>query len=232
MREVDTVLEAANRLSSEIPGVREEMEKQNVKFLFSEPLINYSLFSKRPAVKFEDLKGLKIRSYGVYLPQIFKAAGAVGVTMYAPETYEALKRNVIDGSVWPLAGGYFMKNHEVAPHVSLWGIMSICGYNHFINLDVWKKLPENVKKLMLDVYVDANKNARERYVWRTEEAKKGMVKDGATVYPIADSERKKWIDACPNFMDQWVESCEKVGKGEAARQMRDLWLQIIAKNDK
>ena len=49
---------------------------------------------------------------------------------------------------------------------------------------------------------------------------------------VSASERQKWIDKCPNFLEQWVEKCENLGKGDEARQMRDLWLAIIAKYDK
>ena len=53
--------------------------------------------------------------------------------------------------------------------------------------------------------------------------------DSATIYEVPDAERQKWIDACPDFVGDWVKAMEAQGKGDAARQIRELWLEIIDK---
>jgi TRAP-type C4-dicarboxylate transport system substrate-binding protein len=233
MKNAETIKQVAKRIPQEIPAVKDEFDRYNIKYLnFSEPVLNYAMFATKPVRKFEDLKGLKVRTYGVYLPQAMKAAGAVGLTMYPAETYENLKRGVVDASIWNPAGGYFMKNYEVARNVCLWDIQSIVGYGHFCNMDVWNKLPADVQKLILQV---EDENLQFEYARLVELDKKaiGMMKaGGATIYTIPSSERQKWVDACPNFLEQWVENCEKVGKGVEAKQMRDLWVKIIKEYDK
>jgi TRAP-type C4-dicarboxylate transport system substrate-binding protein len=232
MKSVDTPIQVSLKIPNEIPAVQEEMKKQNVKFLFAEPLAGYTMFAKKPVVKFEDLKGLKVRTYGMYLPQAMEAAGAVGVTIHPMETYESLKRGVIDASIWPLQAGYFMKNHEVAPHACLWDIQTIVGYSHLINLDVWNKLPADIQKIILEVEKENYQDARARYLRHRKEAEGKLKAEGATIHSIDPNERQKWIDASPNFFDQWVKSCEKKGKGAGAKQMRAMWIDIVKKYDK
>lgn len=232
MKSIDAVKEVAIRVPQEITAVREEIEKQNIKFLFADFTISYQIFATKPVVKFEDFKGLKVRSYGLYVPQAIKAAGGVGVTVHPAEVYEALKRNVIQASLWPLPAGYLMRNHEVAPHVCLWEFQSCVGYNHMINMDVWNSLPADVRKIILEVEKENYNAGRVRVLKHIEEGEKKLKADGAIIHQIPDLERQRWIDACPDFLDQWVQSCEKAGKGDTARRMRDLWLEIVEKHDK
>jgi TRAP-type C4-dicarboxylate transport system substrate-binding protein len=233
MKKAETVKQVAKRIPQELPAVRAEFDSHNIKYLnYSQPVLNYVMFSTKPVRTFEDLKGLKVRTYGVYLPQAMKVAGAVGLTMYPAETYENLKRGVVDASIWNPAGGYFMKNYEVAPHVCLWDIQSIVGFGHFCNMDVWNKLPADVQQIILQVEEDNFKIEYARCVELDKEALAKMKADGATIHAIPDSERQKWVDACPNFLDQWMANCEKVGKGDEAKQMKDLWLKIIKEYDK
>ena len=78
MKNGKTVMEVGRRIPNEIQGVKEEFLKWNVKYLnFVEPVLHYTMFSSKPVNKLEDMKGLKVRTYGLYLPQAMKAIGAV-----------------------------------------------------------------------------------------------------------------------------------------------------------
>ncbi len=52
---------------------------------------------------------------------------------------------------------------------------------------------------------------------------------GAIFHEIAAEEKAKLKKASPNFLAEWVNKLEKTGKGEQARQARDLWLNIVEK---
>ena len=233
MKSGRTVMEVGRRIPNEIQGVKDEFLRWNVKFLnYVEPVLHYTMFSSKPVDRIEDMKGLKVRTYGLYLPQAMKAVGAVGVTMHPAETYEALKRGVIDASIWNMSGGYFMKNHEVAKHVIPWDIQSICGYSHMMSLSVWKKLPADVQRVILAVEDDNRQYELDRMDALDKEAAVKLKEEGAIFHPISAAERQRWVDANPNFVEQWIENCDKVGKGDEARKMRDLWMQIIKEYDK
>ena len=233
MKSNKTAMEVARRIPNEIPGVKEEFLNWKLKYLnYTQPVSHYGLFSSRRVATVDDLKGLKVRTFGVYLPRAMHAVGAVGVTLHPAETYEALKRGVIDASLWDISGGYFMRNHEIAPHFCQWDIQTICGYSHVMSLKVWNSLPVDVQRVILEVEDDNRDHERKRVETLAAETADKLRNEGAIFHPISDSERQKWIDKCPNFVEQWVEKCENLGKGDEARKMRDLWLAIIAENDK
>jgi TRAP-type C4-dicarboxylate transport system substrate-binding protein len=233
MRSGKTVMEVAYRIPKEIPAVQEEFRKWNVKYLnYCEPVLHYTMFSRKPANTVADLKGMKVRTYGMYLPQAMKAVGAVGVTIHPAETYESLKRGVIDATIFDISGGYFMKSYEVAKHVIPWDIQSICGYSHMMNLDVWESLPKDVQRIILEVEAE-NRSIELEYKEKLDKEAVGKLKEaGAVLHKVSNAERQKWVDANPDFVGQWIETCEKIGKGDEARQMRDLMMEIINKYDK
>ncbi len=98
------------------------------------------LMTRKPVTKAEDLKGMKLRAYGVMAEWLTELGAS---TMYIPggELYTALATGVVDGLHWGDAGPmYIMKFHEVLknymkpePIVGGWN-------NLLINMDVWKRL--------------------------------------------------------------------------------------------
>lgn len=101
--------------------LEEEAKKNNIKYLMWTP-IDYELLTKNPIKSLADLKGLKIRSTGQFLPLQLQAFGAIPITMVTAEWYEGLSRGTIDGlpAVKAWAAGY--KLYEVAKYVSFqWG---------------------------------------------------------------------------------------------------------------
>ncbi|MBU2548714.1 MAG: TRAP transporter substrate-binding protein DctP [Proteobacteria bacterium] len=230
MTKVDQVIETARRLPKEVPALEQEMQRNNVKSLFSHAIAPYQLFAKKPITKVENFKGLRCRTWGVYLPEALAAVGATGVSVFPTEAYEASKRGVVDAQVWGLPHGAMLKMDEVAPEISLWNIMAIVGWGIHINLDKWKTLPPDVQKVMLDV-------ANECYEVEREREKKNMLwgrdvlsKKGCKFHEISQATREEWVKACPDFMESWVQANEKAGNGPAAKQMRDIWLSIVKAN--
>jgi TRAP-type C4-dicarboxylate transport system substrate-binding protein len=227
METLEQAWQTHNKIPAEIGAVKEEAKKLNIKLLYHHTIAPYQLFSTKPVIKFEDLKGMKVRSWGSYIPKAYQAAGAVSVTIFPAENYEALKRGLVDAVMWPLAHGSGLKIHEVAPIISMWNIGTFVGRGNWINLDSWKKLPADVQKIMLDVSKEASKmEANEWRKW-THNAREKMDAAGVKYYEVPEVERQKWIKACPDFLADWVKAMEKQGKGDAARQMKKRWLKIV-----
>ncbi|HEX7512664.1 MAG TPA: TRAP transporter substrate-binding protein, partial [Candidatus Methylomirabilis sp.] len=70
--------------------------------------------NKRPIMKPEDVKGLKIRvPPEFHLQALFESLGAVVTQIAWPEVYMALAQNVVDGQENPLNAIYYAKFYEV-----------------------------------------------------------------------------------------------------------------------
>jgi len=227
MSNVDQAIETARQLPRKVPALQDEFTKNNVKYLYAHALAPYQLFAKEPITKIGDFKGKRCRTWGFYLPQAYKAVGAVGVSVFPTEAYEALKRGVTDAQMWAPNHTFLNKMWEVANHVNMWNIMSIVGWNVLMNLDVWNKLDADTQKIFMEVAEECYEVERKRAKSRDAAARAFIKEQGAIFHEIPAAERQKWVDACPDFMEQWVKECDKLGKGAEARQMRDLWVKII-----
>jgi TRAP-type C4-dicarboxylate transport system substrate-binding protein len=226
---IDQAWHASFMIPEQIPAVQEEIQKQNVKLLYSHTLDTYHLFAKKPLLKVEDLKGLKIRAWGADLPKAFEAVGAVGVQVGIGEVYESLQKGVLDATPFHLEGGYAFKVHEVAPDVCLWNILTGVGFGAFMNMDAWNGLPADVQQVILDTAKDTLDFEHNRALNSEPNAVVNLEAAGATIYEVPDAERQKWIDANPDFVGDWIKAMDAQGKGDAARQIRELWLEIIDK---
>lgn len=67
------------------------------------------LYTKRPINSLDDLRGLKIRTGGGVVNDVFKSIGATGMFKPAPEVYELMAGGIIDGFVFPKETVYSMK---------------------------------------------------------------------------------------------------------------------------
>ena len=56
-----------------------------------------------------------------------------------------------------------------------------------------------------------------------------MKAKGAIFHEVPASERQKWIDASPDFLDETIKKMEKQGKGDEARYFVKRWLEIVDK---
>ena len=59
------------------------------------------LYTRRPIHSLDDLRGLKIRTGGGMVNDVFKSIGATGMFKAAPEVYELMAGGIIDGFVFP-----------------------------------------------------------------------------------------------------------------------------------
>lgn len=113
--------------------------------------------NKRPIVKPEDVKGLKIRvPPEFHLQVLFETLGAVVTKIAWPELYMALAQNVVDGQENPLSAIYYQKFYEVQKHVALTRHAYACAMP-VISTISWAKLtPEQQKILMEEAKMAGN----------------------------------------------------------------------------
>jgi tripartite ATP-independent transporter DctP family solute receptor len=105
----------ANELRSGVP------ESSGVHILaFGTAGFSQILNSKRPIIKPEDLKGLKMRVWQSRSAQVsFEITGMTATPMPYGEVFTSLQQGVVDGLVNTLTTLYQTKMHEVAKHLAI-----------------------------------------------------------------------------------------------------------------
>jgi len=103
--------------------------------------------NKRPVLKPEDVKGLKIRTPPeIQLQAAMEALGGIVTKIAFPELYMALAQGVVDAQENPIAVIYHNKFYEVQKNLALTGHV----YNnmvHVVSAKTWAKLTAQQQKI-------------------------------------------------------------------------------------
>jgi C4-dicarboxylate-binding protein DctP len=219
------ILEATKRLYHEVPELKAELEQYNQKILIPLVIDTYNLTSKRPIVKFEDFKGIKIASIGAYHPKILNAAGASAIHMPVAERYTALQTGVIEAEFLPWDISFAYKYHDYNKHATWVDMGAAMPTFVTANLDFWKKLPGDLQDLMLAVAEEATARHAELIKSRREEAIAGFKAAGVTLHEMSFEEKVKWANALSDIPGEWIREME--GKRLAGRQVMVRYLALL-----
>ena len=107
-----------------------------------------SIVSKKQIARMEDFKGVKFRSPQGMTAEILTKLGASIVVLPGGEVYSALDKGVVDAADWATVSmNQRMGFHEIAKYpTKLFHSMPIQEFT--VNMDAWKKLPDDLKALL------------------------------------------------------------------------------------
>ncbi len=118
--------------------------------------------NKKPIVKPEDLKGIKLRTpKGKWRVKMFQAYGANPTAMAFSEVFTALQTGTMDGQENPFVQIYSAKFQEVQKYISLSGHVYTPAFAT-MGLKRWQSLPADVKKVLED-----EAKATQAFVYKT-----------------------------------------------------------------
>jgi len=208
---------------------RDEYEKKNnVKVLSFSGCTPLIFGVRKPWKTLEDFKGKKIRTFpGLEGP--LASIGATPVTIAWGEIYTSLERGVVEaytGTMWDLAG--IGKFHEQAPYILDLGVGVYAMAGTHINKDKWNKLPEDVRKIMEEVALEAIKKQPELYMEADERIYQVYKKAGVKTVIFSPEEKAKFRSlVVPRQWDKWMADIE--GKGLPGKRFFELYKEAIKK---
>jgi TRAP-type C4-dicarboxylate transport system substrate-binding protein len=207
---------------------KQEFKDVKVLWFWVHPPGHFHLAKKQVKV-LEDLAGLKIRAATPILTNMVKALGAVPVSITAPETYSALERGVVDGTIFPWEAISSFKIAEVLKHhaeVNLY----VAPLFTMMNLKKYESLPADLRKVIDDHSGSwaAEFNGK---VWDANELVgiEAIKKAGGTIYKVPAEERQRWATKLKPVEDEWLKSME--AKGLPGKQLLQDLREAIKKYD-
>lgn len=213
------VVNASQVLFSENEMIKAELEENNLKPLIFRYLPNYRILCTSPIRTMADLEGKRILSYGTFVPEVFKAIGAVPVDNDLPEVYENLSRGVLDCAYLHHGGMHFRKWHEVAPYLSDIDFGTITAYTVMMNLDKFNSLSGESQALIEAAAKKATDKAVADMAVADEQGRKDMLAEGAELVEFQD--KAEISERVPDMLALWVDSMSDQGQGDAATAIAD-----------
>lgn len=185
------------------------------------------LHTKKAVNKLEDLKGRKIRATGLAAKIVAALGGApVGATM--PETYDALRTGVVDGSMAPYEALKGWKWGEVVSFTTQdYGAAYTTGFFVVMNKAKWNSLPPDVQK----VFDEVSKEwiVKQGKVWDEIDkeghdfAKAKGMKDIA----LSKEEDARWAAKVRPLLDEYAKNAK--GKGLPGDEALKFCLDFLKK---
>ncbi|MBN1382791.1 MAG: TRAP transporter substrate-binding protein DctP [Deltaproteobacteria bacterium] len=128
--------------------VKDEFDKHGLMY-FTDKLYPTELSVKKPVRKFEDFKGLKLRSSGI-LQTFLTSIGAAASYVPGGEIYAALASGVMDGAHWgAVQGSMSMKFYDISKY-HLRPALNIAATDYWvINKKEFAKLPKDLQEILV-----------------------------------------------------------------------------------
>ena len=204
----------------------QEWAKFNQIPLWNSPTGSQNLIANRPLTDLSQLKGLKIRA-SAQNADVVAILGGTPVFIPMPETYEALQRATADGAMAGLAHMKPLRFWEVCKHLLMFGNngISACGFGT-LNLDVWKSLPKDAQKVVLDVSKEFTAYLAERQIELEKNVLDEFRTAGVKIYTLNDEDKKAFSAACETVSRKWAKDLDD--KGLPGTEILDLFLKKTA----
>ena len=183
--------------------IKSEFDRTNLHPIFLRHLPEYTLICTKPLRTMADLKGIKIRTYGAYIPKMVEAMGAVPVNLSISEMYESLQRGVVDCVYWTKSLTVPFKLHEVAKYVSDLELGAINAVTIFTSQDNWNSWSEDTRSLIKQVAAEAT--AMSLPLTQDVEKAAAVVMAENGVEMIEFQEKEKLLALIPDMLDLWVD---------------------------
>ena len=188
------------------------------------------LHTKQPVKKLEDLKGMKIRCTGM-AAKIITALAGTPVAMPMGDTYDALNRGVVDGSMAPQESLQGWKWGEVVKYTTeSFGSSYSTGMFVVMNKDKWNALTPDVQKIIEKVNEEWIEKQGKAWDEIDKQGRAFTLKSGNKIIPLSKEEDLKWSKAVAPILDEYVNSMKQ--KGLPGDEVLKFYLETISKYQK
>lgn len=187
------------------PTIEKTFTKWNQKLLYWHFWPGAGLYTKKPVHSIQDLKDLKIRAFDATSTEWVKAAGGKPVTMPWGDVYMALFTGEVEAVLTSSVSGVDGKFWEVTPHFADLGFTF--GYSAVtVNIDAWKKLPEDLKKTLSAAAQEMDTRQENRAISVDQTARAELTKRGVKVSEISPAFRQQCVQVAEPLWANWVKT--------------------------
>jgi TRAP-type C4-dicarboxylate transport system substrate-binding protein len=188
------------------------------------------LHTKNPVSKLEDLKGLKIRCTGI-AANIVKALGGTPVAMPMGDTYDALSRGVVDGSMAPQESLQGWKWGEVVKFsTENFGSSYSTAMFVVMNKQKWNSLPADVKAIFEKVNAEYAEKQGKLWDQIDKEGRGFTLQKNNKILSLTPQEDARWKAAVKPILDDYVNRMK--GKGLPGEEAVKFYLDAVARLQK
>lgn len=213
--DLEGVTRITKKLYDEFAEFRAEFDAHGVRPLIFSPTAPYAIFSRKPTVTLDDVKGQKIRAFGTTLPKFQTAMGATPVAMAFGEMYTSLQTGVIDAALTDPPSAVAARIYEVTKNVLTTGPdqgagMAATTILHICRKDALEKLSEADRASIFRISNEMNMRGVEIMKKAVADAHDTLKKAGVKLNHMSAAEVDSLTKITPYF-DESAKELDKQG---------------------
>jgi TRAP-type transport system periplasmic protein len=170
----------------------------------------YQFFLGKKTTKYEELKGLRLRSPGGLMTKSLEALGAVPMAVPGAEFQNAFERGVIDGGVVDYGSGPGYKLEEYTKQVII-ANMGVTMNGVVMNKAKYDSLPKDLQKVIDSAMRNFMKNNADSFDMADKESSKVFEKAGIPIYHLTAAEKARWMKATESVYSNWLKDTKQKG---------------------
>lgn len=189
-----------------------EAKRFNQLILYTAPWPPSAIHAKRPINTYDDLKGLRIRTYDKNGTNVLKKAGANAVVMSWGDVYPALATGTIDSVLTASTSAVAGKFWEVLSDTTRVNFAIPLNMIN-INLDTFNRLSKKNQEIFLKVGQEMEVRQWKIAEDVMDEEEAILKKNGMNIHPkISDELARRLKDSGRTIIDAWVKKTGQTGK--------------------
>ncbi|NNE80427.1 MAG: TRAP transporter substrate-binding protein DctP, partial [Silicimonas sp.] len=182
-------LAAAYEVATTNPTIQADFDEMNVVYLGNYTSSTVLLACKEPVTALSDLDGLKVRANPPHA-DVFKANGAVVVSMPFPEVYQALDTGIIDCAQTYWSAIFAFKHQEVAKNITALNWSQNMAFGLVMNKDSFERLSPEQQKVLREIGYDTTMLAAKLAIGSTKAIRERILSDETVTLHTFDAENQ------------------------------------------
>lgn len=167
--------------------------------------------AKTPVKTLEDLQGMKIRATG-NSAKLVAALGAAPVAMSMPDSYQAIRRGVVNGGMYPIETNKGWKMAEVVDYCTLnFPVAYTTTFFVVMNKDKWNELPADIQKIITDLNKEWAVKHGQAWDHSDQLGKEFFESKGGKFISLDEAEGKRWKEKASPMMEEYIKSVAAKG---------------------
>ncbi|WP_417210172.1 TRAP transporter substrate-binding protein DctP [Antarctobacter sp.] len=208
------------------PAVEAELARWNAKWMISSVLPQMELIGRGDAVdSVAAIEGLRVRALGP-LGSAYEKAGAVPMSLSAPETYQALSQGVLDSVAIAHYAMASYRLYEPSDWVTENLAPGTVNCPWVVSMTAWDTLPQEYRDIALEAREVAYAAYAEAYGVAGDKALQTFRDDGLEIVSFSDAEREKFRNlAGVPLWQEWIAEAE--AKGLPGQELFDRMMAAV-----
>jgi len=197
------------------PGpISEEWKQQEMVLLIATTNPPYEIHTGNRALPdLASASGIKLRSPGGSYDEVLQAVGANPVAIPTPETFDAISRGIVDGTVYAFSNWNSMRLSEILNHTTAnVRLPSPGGLTYAISRKTFDSLNEAQQRALLEAGRTASIRAQRALLEENETALKTFKSEGLNTYEWPEQDLNTLKEKYTTIRNNWAKNVDASGR--------------------